>query len=197
MQGVVTERCETPSWPDSAFSTASWHGLGNINFLAPTSKIFLDLVNLTIIRALKMMLTKATIVHLILPCVSALIDGQIVTPHHAVNHSGVVTMQVHRKATNSSQHGANRRQIDIGLDDPFYGLSYYVNCKYLLVSNHNFWSKWLKLTAASANWITSSTRSCGTGYGIVLSVYRQSLVILSDVPWSYDCTYLCQLLICG
>jgi hypothetical protein len=108
-----------------------------------------------------MMFMKATVVPLILPCVSALIDGQTVTPHAgAGSHNSVVKMQVHRKATNSSQHGANRRQIDIGLDDPFYGLSYYVNCEYLVASVGN-----LKLIHISGNWITTSTCSCGAGHG--------------------------------
>jgi hypothetical protein len=63
----------------------------------------------------------------LLCCVSALIEGQRIVPVDRT--SSVVKMNVHRKHTNATDPGASRRQIDIGLANPFYGLSYYVTCR--------------------------------------------------------------------
>jgi len=60
---------------------------------------------------------------------SALSDEQKVDPTLGEGSSKVVTYQVQRKPTNSSDPGASKRQIDLSLLDPFYGLSYYVNCQ--------------------------------------------------------------------
>lgn len=40
---------------------------------------------------------------------------------------GVVKIPVHRKPTASGDPGADKRQVDVGLLNPLYGLSYYVN----------------------------------------------------------------------
>lgn len=66
----------------------------------------------------------------LISCVSALIDGQRIVPVAAGKTPGFVKMAVHAKHTNASDPGAHKRQIDIGLADPFYGISYYVNCSW-------------------------------------------------------------------
>jgi hypothetical protein len=40
---------------------------------------------------------------------------------------GVVKVPVHRKPTVAGDPGAEKRQVDVGLLNPLYGLAYYVN----------------------------------------------------------------------
>lgn len=44
-----------------------------------------------------------------------------------VGGHGVVTVPVHRKPTNPGDPGAEKRQVNVGLLNPLYGLSYFVN----------------------------------------------------------------------
>ena len=46
-----------------------------------------------------------------------------------IGGNGVLKVPVHRKHTAPGDSGAKKRQIDIGLLNPLYGLSYYVNSK--------------------------------------------------------------------
>jgi hypothetical protein len=50
------------------------------------------------------------------------------SPVH-IGGNGVLKVPVHRKHTAPGDSGAKKRQIDIGLLNPLYGLSYYVNIK--------------------------------------------------------------------
>ena len=63
---------------------------------------------------------------------SPFVTAKVFTGNQSSVHiggNGVLKVPVHRKRTDPTDPGAKKRQINIGLLNPLYGLSYYVNSK--------------------------------------------------------------------